>query len=540
MKPKSPLNAILTPACLTLILLAGASLARAELNGINAHDALGRGILRGEPEAGLRDLCIQIDPTASRTENAHQTSFSLKVVKTLDELSDQITINGSAKGSFGGFGARAKSSFMKKVKWEANDLHVLVNVSRVSKKEILGMGQVLLNPHGTRLLGISPYQFAQTCGTSFLTTIDLGTEVYGMIDIRTRSYNEKQQLEASLSASFGSASASGDYKRVIEKLKQSYSLNVQFEHTGAQVETIPQTVDELLRISLGLESADDANAEPLSAEVRDYSTLANFVMNSNSQVDQDRVSQVRLAEQAMKETAELYAKVRYILAFPRDFRNADEAVLRNQIETLRKQTYTLERFIQSAANPLNEISFYSVSLIHTLELPEMKRIPSMRALRLDPITRESPVCGIEKYRSARNSSCGGFQPNLGTGESCGVVYRNSPSEDCGTGIPVVRKDPACGFLIKTKLDGKNHFPFKGGKKVDYVSNEPKTCHLDSFGTTYPSCRTKRNGLESVGTCRHPDFGFEFKECEHFSNGPARFKSCEVMNLDGEETAYPRF
>jgi hypothetical protein len=114
----------------------------------------------------------------------------LKVVKTLDELSDQITIHGSAKGSFGGFGARAKSSFMKKVKRDAKDLHVLVNVSRVSKKEILGMGQLLLNPHGVRLLGISPYQFAQTCGTSFLTTIDLGTEVYGMIDIQTRSYNE--------------------------------------------------------------------------------------------------------------------------------------------------------------------------------------------------------------------------------------------------------------------------------------------------------------------------------------------------------------
>jgi hypothetical protein len=58
--------------------------------------------------------------------------------------------------------------------------------------------------------------------------------------------------------------------------------------------------------------------------------------------------------------------------------------------------------------------------------------------------------------------------------------------------------------------------------------------------TYPSCRTKRNGLESVGTCRHPDFGFEFKECEHFSNGPEKFKSCEVLNLDGEELAYPKF
>ena len=510
---------------------------------------IGKGIYRFDREAGLKDRCIQLESTETFEQDVRHTSFTLDLVTSKEELYDKISFKGSANGSYGAFSAEAKTKFVKEVKWNFSSNYVLVKATRITKQISISKPNILLTEYSKNLMLDSKFKFLQACGDSFASTVNLGGEVYGLIEIQANNYQEKQEIESSLSASgsYSGAKASGsmDYKRLIEKLSSSYKVKVTFQHIGGRNIEMPQTVEGLLISSTQIEEHTDYRPVPVSIETRDYLTLSNYVFD-NSIEEKIRQENISWAEGKLKHARNIFSQIVYILKNPKDFKNVDEIGLKSKLNYLDDKIIEIKKFIAKSSSFLNESDISTLKMNLLIELPEMKRRAAKNELKVTCETKRSNLCGIETYKEMKSAACGTLGPKTGKGPVCGTIYKEAETIACGVKHYNLKEDVKCGALQFKQCHHKScGTEWNGARKrcrAEGCGAETyKTCEDPSFGNKeFFKCRDEKHGVEDYLTCQDKEFGYDFESCAHISHGAATFNICEIAKVGSQETFCPEF
>jgi hypothetical protein len=380
---KQMFKTLLSSTGLALI-LTQAALATNPSEILNSH--IGKGILHYDKEAGLKDRCIQLTREQVFEEQSRITEYKLEIVNNKEELYDKIAMSGSAGGSYGPFSAKAKSTFVREIKWNYNSNYVLVRAIRVTQKQNISANKILLGKDSVNLLQKSKFQFLESCGSAFANTVQLGGEIFGVIEIVSDTFEKKTEIKNSLSGSgkFGAASGGGSfsYERTLRELSHNYKLQLNFKHIGGEEVQMPNTIDELLTVSKKIESIADKNPVAIAIETRDYSTLSNFLLDNDLAQDELRQNNIDFVQAKLKSARNTYAKIAYILEHSKDFKSFDEIELKKKMAYLDDKILELKEFIIKSYKYLNEIEdVRELEVDLEVELPEMKNLAERRVAR---------------------------------------------------------------------------------------------------------------------------------------------------------------
>ena len=520
------------------------------VNAGTIESNIGKGISSFDQQAGLKDRCINLEQNEVFTEDVRSTSYSLLLVKNKEELYDKISTSGSAEGSYGVFGAKAKASFVKEIKWNYNSNYILVKATRITTRESISSKNILLSQMAKNLFLDSKFRFLQSCGNSFAKTIELGGEIYGLIEITASTYEEKQQIESSLEASGsftgGSASGSADYKRTIRKLTDSYRAKVNIRHTGGRVIEIPSTVEGLLEISSKIEEITDSDPVAIAISVRDYSTLANYEHDDVNYETMVRQSTIDFAEGKLQQARKIYAQLLTVMEYPKHFKNYSMEYIKDKLQYLDSEILELKEFIAKSYSFLNDVDPSQIDIDLDITIPKRRGriVMGPKPLNIKCEMKRSQLCGVESYRRIQSSACNVNGVNEGTGPSCGTVYKKEASKYCGVKLYKASEGSVCGVRrykqchsrsCGTKWDGSRKRCRTSACGVENYNS----CRHESFGVEeFNTCEAPEHGVEKFLTCQHKDFGYNFQSCEHLSHGPAEFNVCNVATIGKQEAFCP--
>jgi hypothetical protein len=511
-----------------------------------ASPQLGKGHHSHAEKTPLRDECIEFDPRQVVTEEVRTSTYHMIHIKNREELSDRIRTSGGAKASYGFFSGEAKASFLKQIEWNSNSNYILVQATRFTQRQYANQSRTRIKSAPLNLLRDQPLQFIQTCGDTFITSVELGGEIYGVIEIKSETFEEKQRISASLSASGnffgGSASAKGEYERNLRRLFDSYRAKVDFRHVGGIRVQTPQTPERLLELSVEIENISDPHPVVLSVNTREYLTAENYPIQSRDPELEIRQIQIEALESKILEIENLSSKIVYILENQDDFRKVNESTLLEKLGYLRAKKDALRIELRRGRSFTHAINPNAMTVNLNIELPEMRWTAARKPLKVSCETRKAPICGIEVYQEKVSNMCTPLSLNVGAGPVCGTLYKVAESAACGVKRYKTGTGPVCGV---------KEYIYKRGKQGGFLGTGPRekkivgvksyhTCEDASFGIEYNSCSDKSHGEAGYQSCQHLDFGYAFASCRHFSHGAESYKSCSVTRLGDQESLCPKF
>lgn len=517
---------------------------------------LGRGLSEYDTKLNIKDRCINsLFDHNSHKEDIRSTNYSLILIKNKEELIEKMTSDSTSQGSYSAFSAGVKHSFAKEIIWKYNNTYILIKATRLSYKETISNDRILLSSEARNLLLDSRFKFLESCGTSFIKDISYGGEIYGLIEISSSTYEEKRKIEASLEASgklkLASGSSKAKFSHAIRELTDHYQAKINFKHIGGKQINVPTDVSTLLEISTKIEEMSDQSPVVLEYETRNYNTLSNFIYNDAIYETKIKQDQLDYAESKLKQARMLYANILTIIEYPESFYTFDSNYLNEKLNYLELKILELKKFIYQSYSFLEEKDLNEIEVDFNVNLPKkrMLRISAFGGKREVSLPikceeKESPLCGVKKYKTMASPACEAVGTNSGTGPSCGQTYNVQSSEFCGIKLYNQNRGAACGIELyrkcHTKSCGKN---WDGSRKKCRSSKCGvelfKSCRDQSFGVEeYNTCEHPKHGIKEFLTCNHRDFGFKFKTCEHISHGPEQYNTCNIAKVGKQETFCP--
>lgn len=511
---------------------------------------LGRGVLSYDLKAGVKDRCIDLKKEDTTVNDVRKTNYALELVKSKEELYDKITSSSKGEGSYYSFNASAKVNFMKEQKWNYNSVYLWIKTSRITNKIKIAKDNLLLTKNSRNLMQDSRFQFSEVCGDKIITEIEMGGELFGVLEVKTESFQEKQSLEIAVegggSFSGGSVKGSSDYKRIIEKLKEKYRVNLSYMHIGGKTLEVPQTEEALLKIASQIEELTDAHPVAVGSTTRDYSTISNTVLDPHSPEVKERQDMINTADIKLNEARTLFANGLYVLNNSNDFVmiGFNKETLTAQLDQIETYIWKLKRFKESAFSFSEDVNEDVLFEMPAVKLPKKKLWERKKPLKTNCENKPSAICGVKNYKQKESAYCGVSSPKTGTGPVCGVLYKEGKAAECGVKNYVNAASVHCGIArykqCHASACGRN---WDGSRKRCRHSS----CGVETFNSCahkehgvaeYNSCRSVNFGIEKYETCIDPDFGYNFNSCEHFSHGPEAYEACTVATIGKKETFCP--
>lgn len=511
---------------------------------------LGRGVLSYDIKAGIKDRCVSLRQDETIKSDVRKTNYSLELVKSKEELYDKITSSSSSEGSYYSFSAGAKVNFMKELKWNYNSVYLWVRASRITNKIKIAKDNLLLTEYARNIMLDSRFVFSEICGDKIITEIELGGEIFGVLEVKTETFQEKQILEMEVEGrgTFGGGSVKGssDYKRIIEKLKEKHLVKITYLHIGGKTLEVPQNEEGFLKISSQIEELTDAHPVPVESLTRDYSTISNNVIDPNSPEVKERQDMINTAEIKLNEARTSFANGLYVLNHSSDFvmLGFDKDELQNQLGQMESYIWKLKRFKESAFSFSESVEPTILFQMPVIKLPKKKLWERNKPLNVKCEQKTSNLCGVKNYQVKESAYCGVKSPKTGTGPACGALFKEGKSAECGIKLYRETRSEYCGAELYRQCHssscGKN---WDGSRKRCRHSScgveRFKSCRNKEHGVEeYNTCRSANFGIEKYETCSDPSFGYNFNSCEHFSHGPESFIACNIATIGKKETYCP--
>ena len=164
-----------------------------------------------------------------------QAKATIRRIETTEDLYSALEVSASLEVQGKLWGASVSTSFAKERKLHSEYLYVLVDASA------LGRTQRIAKPALTdEAKKLGPSAFYERFGDRYASTIVMGQQVFGLIEIRTRSLEEKERLAVSLGVSYGPSSFNASFKSTLETSTTNIEKHV---WAGALGTTMPITDD---------------------------------------------------------------------------------------------------------------------------------------------------------------------------------------------------------------------------------------------------------------------------------------------------------
>lgn len=191
--------------------------------------------------------CVDVVKLSPVGGNAGQNvTFSLRQLENTNSLSELLDISNSASLKAISGTTKGKASFLRSVKMNDYSLYALASVKVENNTE--KMRNVRFNDHAIRLIkDDDSKRFQEVCGDEFVIGKISGGEFHAIIEIQTKSVQDKKSIDAKLSGSYGIFSGSSQFEKSIDSIAKTNSVQVYVYSSGGSGEAIPSQRDEMVK-----------------------------------------------------------------------------------------------------------------------------------------------------------------------------------------------------------------------------------------------------------------------------------------------------
>jgi|GEM_PF-4839207 len=484
-----------------------------------------------------RGECVtKTEPEETFGASGQTVRFSLQKVEDFASLSKSLGIDASASFNAGG-AVSASMSFAKSVDINSYSIYVLVKVHVLNSR--LRMPGVELNQTSYNLLEQQgPDKFREKCGDEFVNSFDSGGELYGIVQIKTKSSRHQKDISAEIAGSYGSFSASAEFEDKLKKIAKSQTMQVYVFRKGGPAASVNYDTKKLIKEATEFPLTIEQSPATFNALTIDYKTLDLPMDASLVNLSQQKLVVEKLAQYKSSLVRQLN-DIDYILLNQNEFVDPNPSELAIVRETISEQINQLHDQAVECFTEYTKCEIPSDLYVAAHELPTRKEEASCN----NPVFLEKTgeVCGVKSYNTGigsmcsparykvkRHASCGVLRYKVKAGASCGVkTYNSKKHKSCGNKIVIqgcTLGSLAAGFgLAACKIKCNQ----KGGYLKGLHCRSHKTCSKPEFGVKeYNTCRHAKHGAETYKSCRKAAFGVEsFNACANAAFGVKEYKTC---------------
>lgn len=315
------------------------------------------------------------DSKAYQTTLAADSSSQFVVVESFAHILQVLGIGVDASASWGLVSAKAKFDFASTSEFNSYDFFALAWVRiRLPSWNLVGGSPVKSAADDSRL---KPPQFFKKYGDGYISRVDYGGDLYGLLRVHCESETEKSSLKASFSGSGYGASLDVRIAQAYESMRKVSSVETILLKTGGApsfvdqknfVETIKAFPDEVVKtggdiVNFGLEDFVTCNWSDTATAIEDMRKRRSDYKNL--------LAQIQSCEGLLADAA-------YITKFPDEF---DFSVISKTkvVEIVRKLQQTVDsltvRSDQFGLDPFTIATQAPVDLSE-FTLPSRKRVPT--------------------------------------------------------------------------------------------------------------------------------------------------------------------
>lgn len=216
-----------------------------------------------------------LEPVKMVTEGRGPDETELSLVETSSELSQFLKVGVEGAYDCLVFKASVKSDFVEETQINQYSLLFVVHSKCVKGVEIVD--QPRLNAQALGLIGNGNYNaFRNSFGDYYLSALTRGGELFGLIQISTRSESERMQLRTDLGASGISWSARAQLESRLASTVSSSSIRVKIKINGISGYSTPTTVPALFRLVEDFPRRVEAGGSPIKLEVRPVNEFPEY------------------------------------------------------------------------------------------------------------------------------------------------------------------------------------------------------------------------------------------------------------------------
>lgn len=418
-----------TGLCLSIVLMAcGQSQDPSKLQAIVPTDPqstldLGRGF-NTLSSAAKGDCVVRTEPENVFASNGKSIRMSIDKIESSQDLTKSLDF--SAEANYGNM-VSGKASFAKSLKINEYSVYVLgkVNIQLMTQT----LRDVKLKDDTFELAGQSFPRFLERCGNEFVIGRTMGGEMFVLLEIKTRSKDEKRKIEAQIQGSYGVASGSASFASNLENIVTNNSTSFRLYQDGGTYTDSDLTVPELIkRVKSFPDLVTPENAWPVSVTTASYTTLPMPIYDNP--YDLLRRQEVLADYLKLQQTYEDFAStVRFMLDNPTQFIALDAAVWNQNLIQINTTLNTILRRESDCYN-LTASCEFNTDIVY----PDESKLPQR----------------IEKFevKGCMDSNAVNFVKNANVADSCHFKM-NALVNFRGTSIGVIGKETSRVYNFET-------------------------------------------------------------------------------------------
>ncbi|MBF0316455.1 MAG: hypothetical protein HQK52_23770 [Oligoflexia bacterium] len=447
----------------------------------------------------------------------------------------------------------ASAKFFSEQKIEDESIYFMVEVTasmpmeKIKKVKIdEDYEQLLLEQYGAE-------EFRQRCGDEFVDAVQRGGKLFGLVQIKTHSQEERKKIEIAINGNVGKTfTAAMSLKQAVQEIVKSYRYDMFFFQVGGIVKKIPLSTegfDELFEQAqdFAKDLVNNNAGALILASTAPYTQAINYPRTAppmrvdNKATVVDSLGALRFS---------ILKTLRYlddVIANPQNHEKYDSNMsikLGEARDRFLKNMNVLMSFADDCFYDINKCREPAkTDGFDMTAAPQIERLDGV----VDPGTAKTKI--TEKY-------CRKYQCKEGTGSVCGIIgFISKRDPVCGVELYKEGKDEkACGaeeieglnlpdngtmrFSCHTSKDmpnptlGPRGFCPRLGFEKGYWKYINDSAHTPNGGscprgnrsvfalvcTKTKTCRHEAFGVESYKECEHPTFGSRYGTCRHESFG----------------------
>jgi hypothetical protein len=233
-------------------------------------EVLGQGYnsLSREPTGDCVDGVIN-----GSSPSSFQTEYHLSLIKSADQLKEEVAAEASASASLMGWSAKATAKYSADHSSNANTEFLLVKVKAVASPNVT----VHKPKANTRPKDDTPAAYAQflkECGDQYIRAVDMGGEFVALFKYQSQNDEDRKAFEATFSAGGPSVSVDASYAQKMQAFKSRMQLAGDYERVGGEGVPADTTIDAVLKYSLEFQKTLSAkNMVLIGYQTEDYSKI---------------------------------------------------------------------------------------------------------------------------------------------------------------------------------------------------------------------------------------------------------------------------
>lgn len=481
--------------------------------------------------------CVERTPLeAPEGASGQNTTFALQQIESYDSLIKGLSLSASASVKAAIGSVEGRTTMARSISINNYSLYALASV--LVENAPKRMRDVKLNENARNVLSSGgPDALRTMCGDEFVVGLITGGEFRAIIEISTRSEEEKANISASLSGSYKLFSGEAQFQETLQKITSTNKIQVYTYQSGGVGQTIAIEPKKMIENAVNFPNlVKGEQARPIAALTQNYRTLP--LPPGPSPLDVAAQHEVinflaSLTNNYMKNIN----NISYILGYSREFKSPDIEGLSNAMNIYSENLNKIRSAASKCYSDLKKCDIPTNLVGVNINLPERHRKIEDYCNKPVFIKKTDPLCGPQRFNQGRGEVCGVELYNEGRGNVCGVErYNVAAGPACGVESYAEGRGAVCG-RDKILLVEFGWFPkriscldFNGGDVFDEDSETCyvyRTCRDESFGVTFKSCEHESFGVASYAVCRDKAFGAEkYKLCENGAFGIAEYASCE--------------